>query len=200
MTSRFAWPAAVLLALALVPTVANVYLRPADEDPGALAADFGAALPGQPAAAAGPRDADWCEAQFGTRACVSRTYGDLELFAARTLDAKKLFHFPELALSYGHAATATRDIRLDGGTPARAIEFETSRDTRVALYVLLCGRDAVADPYAHLMRSLPTLMLGDRKPWTIVYVQGAGGPGDTADLKARLRALLAAAHARLATE
>jgi len=200
MSPRFAWPAAALLLAALVPTVANVYRSPPPEDPAQLGRELRAELAGYGPPGEGTRDAEWSETYFGTRESVSRTYGDLDLFAARTRDAKKLFHFPELALSYGRAVTSMRTVRLTAPhePSAQLLQFVTSRATHVAVYALYCGKDPVTDPYGHLLSELPSLLMGNHEPWTLVYVQGSAQADDVAELTRRLEGLLAAACAELA--
>jgi hypothetical protein len=204
MTSpRYAWAAAALLALALVPTVANVYVPHEPPRRGALDADLPRELPGFGAAQPGRRaeDPDWVAEAFGTEDYVSRRHGDLELFAARTEHARRLFHGPENALSYGHAAAAERTATVEtaaGPLPVRVLEFAPEGESvHTAVYALLCGKEPVARPYHHRLGELPALLLGRRTPWTLVYVTGDAAPDAQDDLARRLQGLLAAACAEL---
>ncbi len=184
MRARHLWAAALLLAAA-VPTVLNVYRRPAEIAPGSLEAELGSALG---AFEPGRRRADTTLEHFGARDFVTRQYGAIELFAARSWDGKKLFHFPELALTYGHAATAVRDV-----AGARVIEFAQGREVRMAAYALLYGDRPVAEPIRFHLSILPDLFVGHREPMTLVYVQADAAKGGEAALEAELRALLARA-------
>jgi hypothetical protein len=190
--TRHAWIAAALLVAAAIPTVRNVYLRPADPAAGALDKELGGALG---AFVPGKCDADTILDHFGARDFVSREYGAIDFFAARTYDGKKLFHFPELALSYGRAATAVRDVE-----GARVIEFATEEGTHVAAYALLYGRRRVAEPIRFYLSILPEIFVGGKEPMTLVYVQGDARKGEEKALEKDLRTLLARAIETLRRE
>lgn len=185
LSGRHAWAAALVLLVAAVPTVLNVYRAPSELAAGSLEARLGDRLgPFE----AGPRKADTTEEHFGAKDFVTRRYGAIELFAARGWDGKKLFHFPELALTYGHAATAVRDV---GGV--RVIEFAEGRDVRMAAYALRYGDRPVTEPIRFYFSILPELFVGHREPMTLVYVQADTTRGGEQALEADLRALLARA-------
>lgn len=185
ISSRRAWAAAAVLLVAAVPTVMNVYRPAAEPLAGTLEADLGQCLgPFEP----GPRTAGSIEDLFGAKDFATRQYGAIELFAARTYDGKKLFHFPELALSYGRVATAARDVE-----GARVIEFAREDGVHVAAYALLYGRRPVAQPIRFYLSILPELFVGRREPMTLVYVQGDAAPGGEKALEGELKDLLARA-------
>jgi hypothetical protein len=189
ISARHARGAALLLLVAAIPTILNVYRRPAAIAPGSLDAKLGPALgPSEP----GRRNAATVEEYFASTDFVSRQYAAIELFAARGWDGKKLFHFPELALTYGHAATAVRDVE-----GARVIEFARGDEVRVAAYALLYGDRIVAEPIRFYLSILPELFVGRREPMTLVYVQADAKRGGEAALEAELRAFLARAVAAL---
>lgn len=181
ISSRYAWAAAAVLLVAAAPTWLNLARRPAEPMPGALEAQLGDLGPCEP----GRRQAEAIEEAFGARDFATRQYGAVELFAARTYDGKKLFHFPELALTYGRAATATRDVE-----GARVLEFAEPRNVRVAAYALVYGKRPVAQPIRFYLSILPELFVGRREPMTLVYVQGDAEPGGERALEEQLRALL----------
>jgi hypothetical protein len=183
--ARHAWATAVVLLAAAVPTVLNVYRRPAELAPGSLEATLGDALG---AFEPGRRKAETIGEHFGARDFVTRQYGAVELFAARSWDGKKLFHFPELALTYGRAATAVRDV-----PGARVIEFAQAGEVRVAAYALLYGDRPVAEPIRFYFSILPERFVGRREPMTLVYVQADTARGGEAALQEELRDVLARA-------
>lgn len=205
LSPRFAWPAAALLVVAAIPTLLHVYRSPAPLPPGALAAALPERLAEFDPPEPGRRRAAWVEETFDTRDFVTRAYPvrghePLELFAARHHDGKKLFHFPELALTYGRSATAVHEAELGAAgapLPARVIEFRTQEDVRVAAYALLYGERAVAKPIPFYLSILPELFVGEREPMTLLYVQGAVEPGQEDALEEELLRLLAAAAAAL---
>ena len=119
---------------------------------------------------------------------------ELEIFAARTYDGKKLFHFPELALTYGRSATAERREELDVddlSVPVRVLEFRKANVVRRSASALFYGRRPVRDPMLFLFRTLPALFVGQREPMTLIYVQGEAHPDDEAALAQELEELLA---------
>jgi hypothetical protein len=202
ITTRHAWLVAGLLLLALVPTYFNVYRQPPELDAGALAATFPAELDGYRAGAPGRHDAEWAAAHFAANDYVERNYRvgtlELELFAARTYDAKKLFHFPELALTYGRSVTAERREELDVAgrvVPVRVLEFRQRNAVRRSASALFYGKRPVRDPVVFLFRTLPALFVGQREPMTLIYVQGEAHPSDEAALVRELEELLATSAA-----
>jgi hypothetical protein len=196
ITTRHAWLVAGLLLLTLVPTYFNVYRQPPELEPGALAAAID--LQGDREATPGRHDAGWVAAHFAAHDFVERRYHvgaqELELFAARTWDAKKLFHFPELALTYGRSVTAERKEELDG-VPVRVLEFRNRATVRVSVSALFYGKQPVRDPMPFLLRSLPELFVGRREPMTLIYVQGEARLDGEEALRTELEALLAEAAA-----
>jgi hypothetical protein len=198
ISTRYARPALALLLLALLPTVANVYLAPAPLPKGGLASVLPSA-----GARDGTRKPGWVETHFGTVDYVSRRFGDLELFAARTHDGKRVFHYPELALTYGHACTAERTARVRtpaGDLPVRVLEFRTEGSLRLAACALAYGGRPVAAPLPFLARELPRMLVRGREPMTLLYVQGDAPASGAADLEAHILALLGEAWTALARD
>ena len=200
MSPRFAWPVAALLLLALVPTVMNVYLHPAPLEPGALDALLPTEIDGIGSSARGSREAPWIKENYGADDFVTRRFDDIGFFAARSYDAKKLFHFPELGLDYGRGVTKRRIEELEtaaGTVPMRVLEFRRSGGMNLSAYVLLYGRRTVRDPVVFLAATIPERFVGRREPMTLIYVQSGADPDDPAPAEARLRSVLAAACTEL---
>ena len=198
IATRHTWLVAALLLLALVPTYLNVYRQPPALEPGVLAAAIPADLEGYRNAAPGRHQADWAAAHFAAQDFVERKYRvgtqECELFAARTYDGKKLFHFPELALTYGRSVTAERREELDLADqvlPVRVLEFRNRTSVRLSVSTLFYGKEPVRDPMPFLFRTLPALFVGQREPMTLIYVQGEAQVDDEAALKKEIEELLA---------
>ena len=201
ISSRYAWPIVALLAFALIPTVLNVYRSPEPMRAGALEAQIPADLGWGPAREAN-FDEGWTYTQFGTSDFVNRKYASrkssarLVFFAARHHDTKKLFHFPEIALSRGKAETARHmeEIQTNAGpVPVHVIEFETKRGTHRAAYVLFYGKTGVAQPIRFMLGQIPSLFVGRREPMTILYVQASSTLDGAGAIAAELDELLIAA-------
>jgi len=198
IATRHTWLVAGLLLLALVPTYLNVYRQPPALEPGGLAAAIPADLEGYRDAVPGRHQSDWAAAHFAAQDFVERKYRvgaqELELFAARTYDAKKLFHFPELALTYGRSVTAERREELDVAdetVPVRVLEFRNRTTVRLSVSALFYGKQPVRDPMPFLFRTLPALFVGQREPMTLIYVQGEAHADDQAALSKEIEELLA---------
>ena len=194
ISSRYAWAVAALLLFALVPTVANVYGGPDEPAAGTLDVKVPKQLEGFSAPRPGSRQAAWVESQFGGRDFITRRYGRYRLFAVRTYDAKRLFHAPWNALSYGKQLVAARADDLATNVPIQALEFRSAGgQVQLAFYVLLYGDRPVANPIAFMVGETPQLFLGRREPTTLVYVQGEAPAENRAQLDQDLRRLLAGA-------
>lgn len=202
ISTRYAWAAAALLAVALVPTAIHVYGAPEPLQADGLAKRLPARLEGFGAPRDGGRSVRFTLGQFGTRDFVTRRYPDsaagdgLELFAARAWDAKKLFHFPDTALVRSGDKTEDRliEIRVAGGTvPARLLEFTASERRILALYALFYGERPVARPVRFQVGLLPELMFGTREPMTLIFVRADATETSREVVETRLHNLLAAA-------
>ena len=203
ISTRYAWAAAALLAVALVPTAIHVYGAPGPLQAGGLQKLLPARLEGFGQPRDGGHSARWTLSQFGTRDFVTRRYPDfdggngLELFAARAWDAKKLFHFPDTALvrSSGNKTDDRMiEIRVAGAAvPARQLEFSASQRRILALYVLFYGERPVARPVRFQMGLLPELMFGTREPMTMIFVRADATETSREIVETRLHNLLAAA-------
>ncbi|MHC4952879.1 MAG: hypothetical protein ACYTGZ_03250 [Planctomycetota bacterium] len=204
ISARYAWPLAVLLLVALVPTVRNVYRTPEPHAPGTLAAEMPANLEGCGKVEPGKHTESWVQEIFGTADFVSRSYeskkigGSLSLFAARSYDGKRLFHFPELALTYGRPATgrSIEEIDTEHGTlPVHVIEFKETNGSHQAVYALLYGSTGVRGPIRFMLGRVPELFAGHKEAMTLVYVQGSADSTKKSALASELRTLIAAACA-----
>ncbi len=198
ISPRYVWVIGTLLLFALVPTVLNVYVEPEPLSLGVLARKIPEPLAGFRGPKPGDRKEEWASRQFGVKDFVTRLYTgggrEYELFATRSYDAKKLFHFPELALSRGREETARRieEVQTSAGAlPAHVIEFASTRGLHMAAYVLLYGDRGVREPILFMFARVPEMFVGKREAMTLIYVQGGGAPRER--LEQELKQLLAAA-------
>jgi hypothetical protein len=140
--------------------------------------------------------------EFGTEDFVSRRYapgggpGELDLFAARSFDGKRLYHYPETALVRSGNLSGSRLVEIEvrgARIPVRALEFTDRDQRRLARYALFYGRRPVAEPVHFHFSLLPELLVGRREPMTLIFVQ-ATLPLEGGDARRRrLEGLLAAA-------
>ena len=207
ISARYAWPTAIVLLVAVVPTAIHVYPEPEPLPPGVIERTLPESLGGFNYPAKGERRAGWVRETFGTDDFATRSYSspsgtvtDLRIFVARGHDAKKLFHFPEIALSRGRASIDVRLIEIEtdaGMLPARLIEFQAGEDVHRAAYALLYGERPMLHPIPFLLALVPELFVGRREPTTLIYVQGSAHPSNEAALEAELRDLLGVSYAAL---
>jgi len=188
----------VLLAVALLPVLRHVYFGPEEPPAGGLEHVLPAELGDSGEPQPGRNRADWVRENLGTEDFVTRRYpGGIEFFAGRSLDWKKLFHFPELGLSYGKPRSGERHVVV-AGIPVRLVEFRTSDSYHLAAMTFLCGDETVARPLLYSLGTV-TRLVEERRPMTLVYVQSGAKPDEEAAVEQRLLALVtAAARALLA--
>jgi hypothetical protein len=168
---RYAPAVTILLALALIPTVRNTYVdahvtdgRTTRAIPSALAGQFGSAT---------DRGTDWAKTVLAADDAIERRYGsDITLFAARSFDAKRLYHHPELAVAYGRSYSAS-GMRAAASRPEIAIHWLTG-DNVWALYALSYGDTFVSDPIRFELRRAITTLVQPREPMTLFFVHGRG--------------------------
>ena len=207
ISARYAWPTTLVLLVAFVPTVIHVYPEPEPLPSGAIDRVLPENLGGFRYVTKGERSAAWVKEAFAADDFVSRSYSSpsgivdgLRIFVARSYDAKKLFHFPEIALSRGRSSTLVRliEIETDAGIlPARLIEFQAGGDVHRAAYALLYGDRPMLHPIPFLFDLVPELFVGRREPTTLIYVQGSTDPGNEAALEAELQDFLSVSYAAL---
>jgi hypothetical protein len=89
---------------------------------------------------------------------------------ARSYDHKRLYHHPELALSYGKVLKSDGIVVLSGRLeiPVRLLRGEADRE--LVAYTLLYGDEFVEDPIAHQISDSFYLLTSARKPMTLFYV------------------------------
>lgn len=189
MSARYLPAVAVLLVLALVPTVIHGYL-------GATVADgrSAAAIPLELASRDGRptgRPASVVRDTFGATDFVERQYGpDLLLFVARSYDAKRLYHHPELAVAYGDAYDRARIVQRPD-RPDVPIHVLEGHQDRLSVYALHYQDEFIADPIRFQLRNALTLLARPRALTTLFFVRARGVAG--ADVRSPAEDLLQAA-------
>lgn len=177
ISTRLAPAAAFLLLLALLPTVLHSY-RGVFHDDGIRPAQVPAVLDGLPSTPEARRG-NWGQRHFGTEEWFDRWYGAghrLRLTVVRTYDPKTVFHHPELAISYPQAMLGPAEqAHLPAGEPVRVLRgTDQSRD--LVAYVLIVDGQAIADPYIEQARLALRMLVGGRRPMTLVYAQDRDPP------------------------
>ena len=196
ISPRYAVPVAVLLGLALVPTVIHSY-RGATRDDGLRAGAIADTLDGSASTPTERRSA-WVQKNFDTGDWIERTYvvdgTAVTLFVARGYDAKRFYHHPELAVLRGTQAVAagvTR-TRAHPDIPIHVLETEQKDRRGIAVYALRYDDRYIDNPLLFQLRTSLELLVSGRKPLTLFMASALAGSRDTLDEAPAVRLLLAA--------
>ncbi|WP_207690897.1 hypothetical protein [Desulfonema limicola] len=116
---------------------------------------------------------------FDTQDCINRIYTDsdgnqVSLFVARSYDHKRLYHHPEVALSYGKTIDSLelQIIPNAGRTiPVHIMKNESISEV-IAIYALLYDGGFIADPIRQQILNSLNLLVSARKKMTLFYVSG----------------------------
>ncbi len=195
ISSRYAVPVVALLTLALVPTVIHSY-RETRLDDGLRAAAVAERLAGMSSSPT-ERRAEWVRRNFATDDWIERTYRTgstaVSLFVARSYDAKRLYHHPELAVLRGSqtrpAGVLTAKDRPD--VPLHVVEIGRGDQKGVAVYALMYDGRFISNPLLFQLRTSIGLLIGGRKPLTLFMSSALAGSRDDLDNAPATRLLLA---------
>lgn len=196
ISTRLAPATLALLLAALVPTVLHTYAGVVHDD-GVRVESVPAVLLGM-SSEAEPHNAAWGRRRFGTDEWIDRWYGTdprVRLTVVRTLDPKTVFHHPELAISYPQANLGpARRERLRGGEPVFVLRGRDGSEDLVA-YALLSDGHTVENPYLFQVGLSFRMLVGGRRPMTLVYVQDPSPSAAELDSQPAIRMLAAALDA-----
>jgi hypothetical protein len=196
ISGRYATSVAVLLALALIPTAIHSYWGVVTRD-GLRASYVSATLEGMPSTPTA-RKALWVMNNFESDDWIERTYragsDDVVLFVARSYDAKRLYHHPELALLRGTETAPAGVTHADArpNVPLHVVTTERGGQRGVAVYALLYDGQFIENPVAFQLKTSAELLVGGRKPMTLFMASDLAGDPDRAADSPAVRVLLAA--------
>ncbi len=173
ISSRYGPAVALLLCLALVPTVIHSYYGFLHQDgltTKAIATDLVGFF-----SSPTDRKPQWVREMFGAEDWIERHYfsrrGEgARLFAARSYDLKRLYHHPELGILYG------TDFRDEGihwlpGSPEVPVRLLRMRSGRgAAAYALLYDDQFVTNPIGFQLKTSFELVFSPRKELTLLFV------------------------------
>jgi len=172
-SSRYALPVALVLMLALIPTAIHSYLGLKADD-GLSVKNIKSVLDNFNSTPTN-RQPGWGEETFGSEDWVERIYTDeqgksLRLFVGRSYDHKRLYHHPELALSYAKDLRSVGQIRLPGQPeiPVNVLRNETRPN--MAAFVLLYDGKFIDNPITHQIGDSLKQLISARKPMTLFYI------------------------------
>ena len=199
ISPRFAPAVALIAVVALIPTVIHSY-RGLTIDDGLTVRSVPEILAGMPSKPTARKDR-WVESNLSSRDWFERTYtvgrSDVRLFAARSFDAKKLYHHPELAVLRGLEPECSGKAVLPG-RPDIPIEVLTTSDRGrrgIAVYALSYRGEYIDNPILFQLKTSRGLVFRGRRATTLFMASDlAGSPRqlDKAPAVAVLRAALEA--------
>lgn len=188
---RFAPAVAALLGVTLVPTFVHSYIGAAVAD-GRHASAIPVRLNGLDGRATA-RSSEWVRETFSSTDFAERHHGpDLTLFVARSYDAKRLYHHPELALAHGDSYQRAVVVRVTAHreVPVHALVG----GEKLSVYALLHDERFVANPIRFQLENALALLIRPRNLMTLFFVRGRRMPehSDRLDDTPAVELLLAA--------
>lgn len=176
---RFALPVTLILLIVSIPTVIHNYFGLTSQDKRSVQA-IGQEL-GQFNSRSTQRNPNWGESTFGASEWIERSYQDgtsqpVRLFAARAFDHKRLYHHPELALSYG-GDFDNQGLTILPGEPPIPVKILRNRGGKgLVAYALHYEDSFIENPIKHQIQQSLKLLVSARKPITLFYVSDAHTP------------------------
>jgi hypothetical protein len=196
---RFAPLTAALLGLALIPTVIHSY-RGLTIDDGLTVRSIPEVLAGMPSRPTG-RSAAWVESNLDSTDWFERTYRvgaqEVRLFAARSFDAKRLYHHPELAVLRGLEPESAGRAVLPGRPDVPIQLLTTSREGQrgIAVYTLINEGSYIRNPILFQIRASAGLLVSGRTAMTLIMASDLTGSADRLDKAPSVILLRAAVQA-----
>lgn len=173
ISSRFALPAIIVLIIALVPTVIHSYLGLTKHDD-RLVASINTVL-NNFSSSPSTRNPGWGEETFDSFDWTERIYRDehghaVRLFVGRSYDHKRLYHHPELALSYARDLGHHKQVYLPSDPTIAINVLQNPTRPGLAAYALVVDDEFIANPIVHQLQDSLHLLIGARKSMTLFYV------------------------------
>jgi len=193
ISSRYALPVSLVLMLALIPTVIHSYLGLKTDD-GLSVKKIKFEL-GNFNSEPTNRQPGWGEETFGSVDWIERAYTDeqgktLRLFVGRSYDHKRLYHHPELALSYAKDLRSEGRIRLHGQPEIPVNLLRNEMRPNMAAFALLYDGKFIDNPISHQIRDSLKQLISARKPMTLFYIADDNAPKNTAFIQSPAASLL----------
>lgn len=183
LSTKYAGATIVLLALVLLPTANHGYLGRRIDD-GLRAAAVSETLAGL-VSTPGKRKDRWVRSHFDSGDWIERYYGPgarLRLLVIRTYDPKRVYHHPELAISYTESKFrpgTVVSLAEAPNVPVHALRGQEGHPDLV-LYALHYGDTFVGNPILFQLRLSGRLLFEGRRPMTLFYVHDAAPPAGEA--------------------
>jgi len=197
MTStRYALPVALVLILALIPTVIHSYLDLKADD--RLSVTNIKSVLDNFNSTPTDRKPGWGEDTFGCEEWIERTYTDeqgkpLRLFAGRSYDHKRLYHHPELALSYAKGLTSTGLVNLPGQPEIPVNLLYNDARSNMAAFALYYDGKFIDNPISFQIQDSLKQLISAGKPMTLFYIADDNAANKTDFIQSSAATLLKSA-------
>lgn len=175
ISPRYSLWIAVLLAVALVPTLIHSYSNSAADD-GRRTSMIPTVLEGLPSVAS-DRPEGWGQRRFESEDWLERHYvgergAKVTLTVVRTYDAKSVYHHPELAVSYHRASFTGERVEHSKARPEIPVHvLQPNAGSRaIGMYVLHYEDRFIDNPLTFQIRSAGELLFSRRQPMTLFFV------------------------------
>ena len=173
ISSRYAVWVTVILMIVLIPIVTHSYLN-LKEDDGLSVKKINFVLTDYESMPTN-RMPGWGKDTFGCEDWIERTYSDVagkkfRLFVGRSFDHKRLYHHPELVLSYGKDLRDESVVWFAGQDkiPVKLLKNETG-SSMVAIVLLYDGK-FIENPILYQIKNALQELMGAKKPMTLFYM------------------------------
>jgi hypothetical protein len=189
ISTRYLPATAVLLALALVPTVVHTYVGLTASD-GKRTTDIARELDGSQGVDT-TRSPIWVRENFAADDFIERRYGTgVTLFVARSYDAKRLYHHPELGVAYGRSYDTVSLVRVPSPSGLVPVQVLSGKGG-LACYALLFDGEFVENPLRFQAKQVFSMMFGPRKEMTLFFAHSpsAGEPSSSPAMRILLAAV-----------
>lgn len=173
LSTRYSVHVIILLLLALIPTLLHSYIGAKVED-GNSVKKIPITLDKFTSVAA-KRNNQWGKDIFDSDDWFERNYSDtrrnnVRLFVARSYDHKRLYHHPELALSYGQNLSQKMNAILPDHAEIPLHILTNNDNSMFVAYALLYDTDFIKNPIMHQLSDSLRILVSARKTMTLFYV------------------------------
>jgi len=180
ISTRYLTLTCILLALALIPTTIHIYINAKFND-GRSVKNISTTLNSFSSVPTNRNDS-WGEDIFGSSDWFERIYqkgvkNTIRLFAARGYDHKRLYHHPELALSYAKSLHKIAQHNLPNHNKTPVHVFSNDDNSLLVAYILLYDNEFIANPINHQLSESIRLLFNSRKLMTLFYASETIIPG-----------------------
>lgn len=192
ITARYALPVVLLLFLTAIPTVIHSYLDLSQDD-GVQLKMLNPELQGFTSSPSS-RNPDYGRDQFDSVDWTEHIYTNgsktLRLFIAKGYDHKKLYHHPELALSYHQDLRSIGRISLKNRPDVVITVLNHANEPKSAAYALLYDGKFIGNPISHQISASISLLASAKKPMILFYAADDDSPKGVPFADTALAALL----------